>query len=179
MTRVQTFAVLMTLTLVAFSPLTSGAQAPAKPGPQHELLKQIEGTWDAMIKAADGSEMKGSMTAKMECGGLWLLSEFKADFGGQDFHGRGTDGYDADKKKFVSIWVDSMSTAPMIFEGDYDEAAKTFTMTGQGKGMDGKPAKFKSVSKLTDKDHHTFKMFIVGPDDKESLMETHEYSRKK
>ena len=150
-----------------------------KPGPQHEMIKQGEGTWDAVAKGPEeGPPMKGTAVMKMECGGLWLVSEFKMDFAGQAFQGRGLDGYDLDKKKFVSVWVDSMSTAPMFFEGDYDEATKTLTQTAQAKGPDGKPTKFKTVLKIRDKDHHTFQMFIVGVDGKDILMMTIEYSRK-
>ena len=29
------------------------AQVPAKPGPEHELLKKIKGTWDMTAKAGD------------------------------------------------------------------------------------------------------------------------------
>lgn len=52
------------------------------------------------------------------------------------------------------------------------------TMTASGKGPDGKPAKFKFVSVLKDKDHHSFKMFLCGPDGGENLMMTIEYRRK-
>jgi hypothetical protein len=169
-----------TVSLVVVSQVSALGQAPPKPGPQHEMLKDGEGTWDAVAKGPEeGPPMKGSATAKMVCGGLWLASEFKMDFGGQQFEGRGLDGYDLDKKKFVSVWIDSMSTAPILFEGDYDQASKTMTMTGQGKGPDGKPAKFKSIFKVRDKDHQTFQMFVAGPDGKDNLMMTIEYSRKK
>ena len=99
------------------------------------------------------------------------------DIGGQEFQGRGLDGYDLDKKKFVSVWVDSMSTAPTFFEGDYDAATKTLTQTAQGKGP-GRHDRRSSrrSSKTRDKDHHTFQMFIAGSDGKESLMMTIEYS---
>ncbi len=45
--------------------------------------------------------------------------------------------------------------------------------------MDGKPAKFKSVVKVKDKDHYSFQMFIIGADGKEALMMTIEYTRRK
>ena len=166
---------LAVLVLAAFAP-TAWAQPEVKPGPEHALLQEAVGTWEATMKSPDGREMAGTSKAVSACGGLWVLSEFHMDFGGQKFEGRGTDGYDTDKKKYVSIWVDSMSTAPMIFEGDYDKQAKTLTMTATGKGPDGKPAKFKSVSNM---DHHSFKMYLCGPDGSENLMMTIEYRRKK
>jgi hypothetical protein len=67
----------------------------------------------------------------------------------------------------------------MRFEGTYDEKSKTITSTATGKGPDGQPAKYKNTTTYPDKDHQTFKMYLVGPDGKDSLMMTIEYSRKK
>ena len=162
----------------SLSSRTSAQEFP-QPGPEHALLKEFEGDWNAVSKVPDGHESKGEMTYKMELGGLWLTSHFKSDFGGLKFEGRGMDGYDPSKKKFVGVWFDSMSTTPMTFEGETDKDKKTTVMLGEGKGPDGKAMKFKSVTKVTDKDHHTFTMSTVGPDGKENLMMTIEYTRKK
>jgi hypothetical protein len=153
------------------------AQAPPKPGPEHAVLKEIEGTWDAVVKAGP-QESKGTMTSKM-MGGLWLISEFKGDFEGASFEGRGIDGYDVDKKKYIAIWVDSMTTSPLTLEGTYDEKSKTMSMQGEGKGPDGKPAKFKTTTNFPNKDQQVFKMFLVGPDGNDIPMMTIEYKRKK
>ena len=154
------------------------AQEPAKPGPEHEIFKELEGTWDAVIKS-EGGQSTGVMTYKLECGGLWLCSDFKGDFGGTPFQGKGIDGYDTTKKKYVGVWVDSMSSAPMMMEGTYDAATKTGTMIGKGPGPDGKPATFKSVSVRKDRDHDTFTMSLVDPSGKDIPMLTIEYTRRK
>jgi hypothetical protein len=101
-------------------PILGHAQEPPKPGPEFDHLKTLVGTWDASVKMA-GGESKGTMTYKMELGGLWLVGNFEGEFGGQKFQGKGLDTYDAAKKKYVSIWVDSMGTTPMITEGGYDK----------------------------------------------------------
>ena len=46
-------------------------------------------------------------------------------------------------------------------------------------GPDGKPMKMKMVTKEMDADHQTFQMFAPGPDGKESLAFTIEYTRRK
>jgi len=92
------------------------AQDVPTPGPEHQQLKRLEGDWIATVKSF-WSESKGTMTYKLECGGLWLVSDFRGEFGGQKFQGRGLDTYDAQKKKYVSVWVDSMSTTPLLMEG--------------------------------------------------------------
>jgi hypothetical protein len=151
------------------------AQEPAKRGPEHELLKKMEGTWATTMKA-DGMEFKGTMTYKMELGGLWLVGSLESDLGGQKFYGRGTDTYDATKKKYVGLWFDSMSTTPMIMEGTYDKGTRTMTMAGEGPGPDGKPAKWKSVSKMPDDDTLIMNMFVG---DAKEPMFTVTYKRKK
>ena len=137
------------------------AQAPGpKPGPEIERLRHLEGTWDATVEVKGLPPTKGTMVYQMELGGLWLVSHFKSDsgFGGGPFTGMGLDSYDAGLKKYVSVWVDSMSTAPMVMHGDYDEASNSLTMKGKGPGQDGKLVEMKSVLKLEDKDHVTFIM---------------------
>lgn len=156
---------------------------PPKPGPEHEVLKEMEGTWDAVMKMPGAPEgapaSKGTHTYKMECGGLWLTGKFDGDFGGAKFEGRGIDGYDIAKKKYTAIWVDSMGTPPLILEGTYDSRTKTMTMLGDHPGPDGKLAKFKTKSVTKDKDHHTFTMYLIGEDKKEQEMMSIEYTRKK
>src|SRR5262249_54225235 len=117
------------------------AQAtPTKPGPEHDRLKQLVGTWETSMKAGD-EESKGTSTIKMELGGLWLVEEFKGQFAGGPFQGKGMTTYDTTKKKYVLFWFDSMSTSTLIAEGDYDKDTKTQTLTGEMPGPDGKKQK--------------------------------------
>jgi hypothetical protein len=140
--------------------ITAKAQEPPKPGPEHEMLKKMEGTWDATMEFG-GMKSKGVSVYKMELGGLWLVSNFEGDFGGMKFAGKGLDSYDPAKKKFVGVWVDSMSTSPMTMEGTYDKEKKTTTMTGEGPGMDGKPTKYKAVNEMKDDNTMLFSMYMA------------------
>src|ERR1041385_3654754 len=164
------------LIAVAMAPNARGQGA--TPGPEHETLKKLEGTWSAKVKMGE-SESMGTMTYKMECGGLWLTSDFRSEFDGQKFQGRGVDGYDPEKKKYVSVWVDSMSTRPMFLEGTHDKDKKTTTMTGEAPGPDGKLAKHKMVTHMADDDHMTFTMYVIDSDGKENKVMTIEYARRK
>src|SRR5262249_39704455 len=93
---------------------------PVKPGPEHAKMKQLEGTWDAKVES-EGKESKGIMTYKMGLGGLWMFEHFEGDFGGMKFEGKGATTYDPHKKKYINIWIDSMSTTPMISEGNFEK----------------------------------------------------------
>jgi hypothetical protein len=160
------------------APVASAQPPSAKPGPEHERLKKLEGTWDATVKTTEG-ESKGTMVYKMDIGGLWLEGNFKANFGGQSFQGKGLDGYDPFKKKYVSVWVDSMSPALLIFEGNYDKEGKVFTQIGEGRGMDGKMTKFKSVIEMKDPNTMVFTMSSPDSSGKDQTMLTITYKRQK
>jgi hypothetical protein len=154
------------------------AQEFPKPGPEHEKLKELAGTWDAVMEM-QGQKTKATATYKSICGGMWLQSDFEGDLGGMKFQGHGLDGYDHQQKKYVGVWVDSLSSAPLQFEGGYDSKTKLLVMTGQSLGPDGKPQKFKNTTEHKDKDHFTFKMYMIDDDAKEQLAFTIEYTRRK
>src|SRR5262245_59333625 len=128
--RTQLLSIGWCLLAIAGSPTAVNGQGAPTPGPEHEVLKRLEGNWTAVIKM-DGNEAPATATYKMDLGGLWLISEFRGELFGQPFQGRGADGYDPEKKKYVSVWVDSMTTRPVLFEGTYDKEKKTMTMNGE------------------------------------------------
>ncbi len=156
------FIVSIALCLLATADRLTAQQPEVKPGPEHMKLKESEGTWDATIKSKDG-DSKGTFMFKLDLNGLWLMEHFKADFGGMAFEGRGATSYDPTKKKYVSVWIDSMSTSPMISEGTYDAAKKTMTMKGDMPMPDGKNMKVTLTTVDNDANNKTF---TIHGDDK-------------
>ena len=169
------FRIFSAIALTVLLGLPALAQEAVKPGPEHDLLKKHEGTWTTTMSAG-GMDAKGTVTFKMELGGLWLVSDMESELFGMKFKGKGLDSYDQAKKKYVSVWADSMSTGPVITEGTYDAAKKTLTMTGEGPGMDGKTSKYKSVTTFPDDD--TFIMSMYMGDTKDAAFVV-TYKRKK
>jgi len=155
----------------------AAAQEFPQPGPEHKKLQETVGEWDAVMDM-NGQKSNAKATYKSVCGGMWLASDFEGDFGGLKFQGHGLDGYDQTKKKHVAIWVDSMSSAPLHMEGTYDARGKVLTMTGESTDPEGNPQKFKTTTESKDKDHMTFKMYMVEGG-QEQLTFTIEYSRRK
>lgn len=156
--------------------LSFGQEFP-KPGLEHEHLQKLEGTWDAVMEMG-GQKSKATATYKAICGGMWLESDFEGQLApGLKFQGHGLDGYDQTKKKYVAVWVDSMSSAPLHMEGNYDDQ-KVMVMTGESVGPDGKPQKFKTTTEEQDDDHFTFKMYMVQPGGQEELAFTITYTRR-
>jgi hypothetical protein len=170
--------VLLAVCVAAALVAAARAADPPKPPPEIDKIKAMEGTWDATIKMGK-NESKGTVTYKMEVGGMWLVGDFQGEFDGQKSQGKGLDSYDANKKKYVTVWVDSMAGSPLVLEGTYDKDGKVLTMTGEGVGMDGKPVKFKTTSELKDKDTMQFTMYGVDKDGKDQEMMSITYKRKK
>lgn len=174
MKRFLTAFAIAVLCLGVVNPLV--AQEPQSPGPEHAELKALEGTWDAVMKMADGSEVKGVAEYRMICEGMWLQSDFRSDFGGVKFHGRGLDSYDPTSKKWNSVWVDSMNGAPMTLSGTKKDGKK-MEMTGEGPGPGG-PTKYRTITVNESADLMTFQMFIVTDSGENELMKV-TYTRRK
>jgi hypothetical protein len=155
---------ILAVTMATLLASLAHAQEAPKPGPEHQVLKKMEGTWDTTMKFGD-MDVKGTIKYKMDLGGLWLFGSMESQLFGQKFTGRSLDGYDLNKKKYVNVWVDSMSTGPIMMEGTYNKDKMTMTMSGEGPGMDGKPTKYKSTTKMQDDDTMVLTMYIADGKD--------------
>jgi hypothetical protein len=144
-----------------------------KPGPEHALFKEDEGTWDATVEmfmpGAPPMTSKGVETNTIGCGGLCLISDFKGDMMGATFHGHGTVTYDPAKKKYVGSWTDSMSTGLAVTEATHDPAKRTVTGWFEGPDMTGKVTKTRGVTEYKDRNTRVFSMYSPGPEGKEAL----------
>jgi hypothetical protein len=119
------------------APAGSAGIAALYPSPtdiHKELVKANEGAWDATMRFyAAGpdkppQEFKGTETVRAAVDGLFLITEFEADFvGGKKFRGHGITGYDTRKRKIVGTWADNMNTSIGALTGDYDPKTKTVT----------------------------------------------------
>lgn len=159
-----------------FAACASGrAQAPT-PGPEHKHFEQFVGTWDATVES-QGETSKGTAVYKMDLGGLWLVSTFEGSFGDTKFSGRGYDGYDPARQKYVGVWIDSMSTSPMTFEGTLK--GNTLSAVGEMIGPDGKPVKANLVTEMKDRDTMVFTVSMPDGNGGSQTMMTITYKRRK
>jgi len=156
----------------------------AAPGPEHEKLKAMVGKWKAdvtvIMPGAPEEKSTGTMNNEMIMGGRYLYQTYEGTMMKMPFKGGGVVGYDNVKKKYVSVWIDEMSTQIMMSEGTMDESAKTITMTAAVDcPMDNSKHTMRQVVTMTDDDHHTYEMFDTGPDGKETKCLTIKYTRVK
>ena len=70
------------------------------------------------------------------------------------------------RKKYTSVWLDSMGTGIMKTEGQYDKENKTLTETGTVATPMG-PMQFKMVNQCQGDNQFTLTMYMVQPDGSE------------
>ncbi len=155
----------------------------ATPGEPHKLLAGMEGNWNAKIKSwtepdKPPMESGGTCEQKMLLGGRFLQQEFTGYMMGNPFTGIGVTGYDNHTKKYVSTWMDSMSTAILVFEGTASADGKTITQESHYDTPIKGPLKWRSVTKVMDDNTWSFEMYETDKSGKEEKMMEITYTRK-
>jgi len=142
-------------------------------GEHHAHLKPLVGSWKCATKwwqdpKESAQESTGTMERKMIMGDRFLQEEYKGTMMDMPFTGMGFCGYDNLKKKYVSTWMDSMSTMIMTMTGTCDGAGKSFTFTGEHEcPITGKMQKMRTVLRIESPDKHVMEMYGPDPDGKE------------
>ncbi len=153
-----------------------------QPTPGHAHLKAREGVWDTTVKmmmpGMPPSESKGTETNTM-LAGLWLVSDLKGDIMGMPFLGHSIIGYDPATKKYICVWVDSMSATFSNGEGTCDAAGKVLSTTWEGPDPMGARMKWRQTDELKDPDTRVATIYMPGPDGKEAQHMVINYKRKK
>jgi hypothetical protein len=153
------------------------------PGAPHKLLEGMAGSWTARTLAWMGPdsppmEWMGSSEQKMILGGRYLQQEFAGDMMGSPYNGMGFTGYDNHTRKYVSTWMDSMSTGIMFFEGTSGADGKTITQTSRFDDPVRGPVQWRSVTRIVDDKTVLFEMYCTGQSGKEEKMMEITYTRK-
>ena len=146
----------------------------AAPGPNHDILKGMAGTWTVTNKAQmDPSQpavtSTGKATKKMILGGRYLQEEADSTFLGMPFQGIGLSAYDNVQKKFVGTWIDNMGTGIATMTATSSDGK---TMAGGAAFWDpmtGKETIARTVTRIESPDKHIFEWWSKGPDGKEFL----------
>lgn len=155
-----------------------------QPGPEHKVLEQMVGTWDAKVKCwfdpQQPEQSTGTAVRKSILGGRFIHEEFDGKMMDRPFQGIGIVGYDVAKKKYEMIWLDSVSTAIMHSAGTFDEPTKTFVFTHEGTcPITGKHLKMRNVLRLVSADEEKMEMFRQLGDEKEMKAIEITFTRKK
>lgn len=147
-------------------------QKAGTPGPEHERVMKMAGNWTAEIEfhhkpGDEPNKSAGTAVFTPILGGRFLQEEFKSDMGGMPFEGRGLSGYDNVQKKYIAIWMDSMTTGAMLMTGDWDESLKGVVFHGEETDPTGAKWKLRSVAREESPTKHVYEMYKTGADGKE------------
>lgn len=155
----------------------------AEPGEHHAHLDAMVGTWEIegrlwMMPGQDPVPVRGTMTTRWILGGRFLESVYEGDFMGTPVEGRGIDGYDNTSRKYVGIWMDTLSTQMARFEGQCDGTGKVRTMYAEFHDpVAGRVVKTKGVTTILEDGGYRYESFRVDGD--EEVMDMEMIARRK
>ena len=144
----------------------------SNPGKNHSLLDPLIGKWKVQVKYwADASTppeiTSGTSEIKWIFGQRFVQEIYRGKSSGKPYQGLGLMGYDPQLAKFISIWIDSLSTGVMISEGTSDQAGKSFTFKTQFQHPStGEKKELISELRLVNPSQHVFELFEILPDGK-------------
>lgn len=160
------------------------AEMAGTPGEEHQLLEPLIGEWTAEIRSwitPSGPPVMNQGTAKAEwtMKGRFVREEFSGEIMGRPFQGMSLTGYDKQKKQYVGIWVDDMSTAIIKSEGTAAEDGKLLTLLSK---MDcavtgEKDMPIRQVIRIVSDDEHVLEMYATNQGKEAKTMEI-TYTRK-
>jgi hypothetical protein len=159
----------------SFEDLKKAIEQNGTPGSEHARLRALEGSFETHAKATfdpaqPAKEASGKAEQKLIFGGLFIKEDFEGvcPLTGKPLHGIGYTGYDKAKGKYVSSWLDSLSSGIMLSEGTADAAGKVITFHGMCTDpITGKESKVRQVLNIVDDHKYIFEMYRMGPDGKE------------
>ena len=155
----------------------------ATPGEPHKLFATLSGSWTTTTKewmepGKPPTESTGTAEMKMLLDGRFLYQEYNAQMMGQPFSGVGIDAYDNMRKRYVTVWLDTMSTGVFTMEGTASADGKTITLKGQHAEPGGGHMTHRAIWKIVDDNTQTFDMYGAHHGGKETKMLEITYSRK-
>ena len=144
----------------------------ATPGAPHKLFESLEGSWNTMSRGWMGPDQppvegRGSCEQKMLLGGRYLYQEYKGTMGGEPFNGIGIQGYDNHTKKYLSVWMDTMSTGIFLFEGIATTDGKIITQQSSYDDPVRGPMTWRTLTHIVDSTLIEFEMYLTPKGGKE------------
>jgi hypothetical protein len=146
-----------------FQAVMEAWQKLAVPGEFHKFLASRAGSWTTrsrhwMEPDKPPMEFAGSCERKMILDGRYLQEEFSGEMMGHPFTGIGVIGYDNQSKKYVSVWMDTMSTGIYFFEGTGGPDGKTISLESRFNDPVKRPGRWHLVTKIVDENTEVTEM---------------------
>jgi hypothetical protein len=156
---------------------------PDGPGPVHERLGNLAGTWDVAIQYRLGEKIqegKATCDAKWILEGRFLQQDYHSRFQGKPFHVLQILGYDNQKKKFIELMMDNLSTSVLHNEGEISEDGKVITNSGESRDpITKKSYKLRTQYTITNRDRFTLAWYRTEEGGAEAKVVTMVHTRRK
>lgn len=153
------------------------------PSDEHKKLDVLAGAWNVTTKYKLGEqEHEGTAICETKwiLDGHYLQQEYKTTFNGAPYTVLQIVGYDAARKRFFELKMDSLDTAVLHTEGSMSADGKAIINAGSRVDPPTRSIRrIKSVTTFIDHDHYTLEWFQTGPDGKDVKFATLTHSRKK
>lgn len=140
------------------------------PGPMHEHLAKGVGVWNGkntmwMAPGMDPIKSESVSTVKSAMDGRYFKCEMVGDMPGMGpFNGFGLAGFDNVSQKFVSTWIDNMSTGIMNGTGELSSDGKVLTWTfSYNCPINKKPTVMREIETITGPNTKTLEMWSTDP----------------
>jgi hypothetical protein len=104
--------------------------ATMKPGPAHERLKELIGTYEVTMRMSMGPEAKGTSEITWFAEGKWLQESWSVPMMGHESKGLTILGYDNFKERYVWTKVDSLQTTLPQASGHFDQSGDNLILWG-------------------------------------------------
>lgn len=145
------------------------------PGAPHSMLAALAGSWTTRTRAwmepdKPPTEGTGTCEQKMILDGRYLQQEYTGEMMGSRFTGINLIGYDNHTEKYVSVWIDSMSTGIYYFEGTAGMDGKTITQESSYNDPVKGPTLWRSVTRIIDENTLAYEMFLTPEGGEEEKM---------
>jgi hypothetical protein len=147
------------------------------PGAPHKLLAGLAGTWTTRTRSwmePDKAPMEttGTCEQKLLLDGRYLQQIYTGDMMGEPFTGINILGYDNHTGKYVSTWIDSMSTGIYFFEGTASADGRTITQESSYDDPVKGPTLWRSITRIRDDNTLEYEMYLTPKGGKqEKVME--------
>jgi len=147
----------------------------AAPGDQHRMLAKLAGNWTTRTKGwmdpqTPPMESEGTCRQSVLLDGRYLQQVYESDMMGTPFTGINLLAYDNFTGKYMSTWIDSMSTGIYFFEGEADADGRRVTQLCRYEDPVKGPCHWRSVTRFVDDDTIEYEMFITPEGGKEDKM---------
>ncbi|MCH8005888.1 MAG: DUF1579 domain-containing protein [Planctomycetes bacterium] len=144
------------------------------PGEPHARLVKKAGNWNIAVKMWHSPDMEvpeeSTATSRIKAimGGRYILEKVKGEAMGMPFEGLGISGYDNLTKKFIGVWVDTMSTGIIHSEGTPAQYGDIINFEGTHPDpLRGKYVKSRSVERTISDDKFIFTSYKTSDDGRE------------